>query len=262
MPPGPAQGFVRGRGHHMGMRDRTRIEAGGDQPREMGHVHHQIGADRIGDRSELGEVYMAAIGRAAGDDQLGPFAQRDLGQGVVIDQLVLATHSIGYGLEPLARVVGGAAMGQVAAGGQVHAHEDIARLKQRQEHCLVGLGAGMRLDVGEGAAEKRLGAIDRQPLRLVDIFAPAIIAPAGIPLCVLVCHDRPLGHENGAGDDVFGSDQLDLFLLSLEFVGDRGIEIRIDDLQGRFKKSRVICCGRVDRDDLRHGRSLGQSKVF
>jgi hypothetical protein len=24
----------------------------------------------------------------------------------------------------------------------------------------------------------------------------------------------------------------------------------------------VICCGRVDRDDLRHGRSLGQSKVF
>jgi hypothetical protein len=48
------------------------------------------------------------------------------------------------------------AVGQVAAGGERHAEDGVAGLQQRQQHRLVGLRAGMRLHVGEGAAEQRL----------------------------------------------------------------------------------------------------------
>jgi hypothetical protein len=47
-------------------------------------------------------------------------------------------------------------VGQVPAGREVEAHEGVARLEQRQEHGLVRLRAGVRLHVGEAAAEQRL----------------------------------------------------------------------------------------------------------
>ncbi len=34
----------------------------GDQPGEMRHVNHHVGADRIGDRAKPGEVYDTGIG--------------------------------------------------------------------------------------------------------------------------------------------------------------------------------------------------------
>ena len=55
-----------------GVRQRARMHAAGHQPGEMRHVHHEIGADFVGDRAEAGEIDEARIGRAAGDDQLGP----------------------------------------------------------------------------------------------------------------------------------------------------------------------------------------------
>jgi hypothetical protein len=66
-----AQGLVGGGGDHVGVRDRAGEHAAGHQAREVGHVDHQIGADRVGDLAEAGEVDLAAVGAAAGDDQLG-----------------------------------------------------------------------------------------------------------------------------------------------------------------------------------------------
>jgi len=43
---------------------------------------------------------------------------------------------------------------RVATGIQVEAHEGVAGLQQRQEHRLVHLAAGVRLDIGEVAAEQ------------------------------------------------------------------------------------------------------------
>ena len=42
-----------------------------DQAGNMRHVDHEVGTDLIGDLAEAGEVPDAAIGGAAGDDQLG-----------------------------------------------------------------------------------------------------------------------------------------------------------------------------------------------
>jgi hypothetical protein len=65
-----AQGLVRGRGHHIGMRHRVRIEAGRHQAGEVRHVHHEDRADLLRDLGEALEVDHSAIGRGAGDDHL------------------------------------------------------------------------------------------------------------------------------------------------------------------------------------------------
>ena len=42
----------------------------GDEAGVVGHVDHQLGADRVGDLAEGGEVDLARVGGPAGDDQL------------------------------------------------------------------------------------------------------------------------------------------------------------------------------------------------
>ncbi len=50
----------------------------------------------------------------------------------------------------------------MAARREVETHERVARLQQRQEHRLIGLRSGIGLNIGESAAEQRLGPLDRQ----------------------------------------------------------------------------------------------------
>ena len=157
----------------------------------------------------------------------GLCSRRQLRDGVVVEALVLLADAVVDGLEPLARQVRLGAVGQVAAGGEVHGEEGVAGLQQRQEHGLVGLAAGVRLDVGEAGAEELAGALDRQVLGDVDELAAAVVAPARIALGVLVGQHRALGLEHGAADDVLGGDQLDLVALAAELVGDRGGELGV-----------------------------------
>ena len=93
--------------------------------------------------------------------------------------------------------------------------------EQRQEHRLVHLAAGIRLDVGEAGAEQLLGALDGERLGDVDELAAAVVALARIALGVLVGHHRALRLEHRPGDDVLRGDQLDLVLLAAELLGDR-----------------------------------------
>ena len=69
---GTAEGLVDGRRDDVGVLDRVRVLAGGDEAGEVGHVDHQLRADRVGDLAEGGEVELARVGRPAGDDQLRP----------------------------------------------------------------------------------------------------------------------------------------------------------------------------------------------
>ena len=115
----------------------------------------------------------------------------------------------------------------MAAGVEAEPHEAVAGLEQREEHGLVGLGAGMGLDVGEVAIEQPLGPVDGQLLGHVHIFAAAVVAPAGIALGVFVGQDRALGLQDGLGDDVLGGDELDVVLLAAELMLDRCGDLRV-----------------------------------
>ncbi len=203
----------------------------------MGHVHHQKRADFIGDFAEAFEIDLTRVRGRAGEDELRLFAMGDLAHLVVIDQVIVGAHAVRHRLKPLAGNVDRRAVGQVAAAGEIHAEKFVARLQQREEHRLVGVGARVRLHVGEGAVEQALGAIDGQALGFVDKLAAAIIAPPRIALGVFVGQHRTLRLQHRARDDVFRGDQFDLLLLTAQFGGDGRAHVGIGALQRSFEKA-------------------------
>ena len=122
-------------------------------------------------------------------------------------------------------------MGQVAARVERHAEDRLARLDQRKHHRTIGLRARMRLDVGIGAVEQLLGAVDRDRLDDVRRRAALIIALAGIAFGIFVGEHRSLRIEDGAADDVLGGDQLDLILLAVELHGDRRGDVAVNGVR-------------------------------
>jgi hypothetical protein len=83
-------------------------------------------------------------------------------------------------------------MGQVAARIQVEAHEAVARLQQREEDRLVHLAAAVGLHVGKLRSRTASWRVRWRGFDLVDIFAAAIIALAGIAFGIFVGQDRAL----------------------------------------------------------------------
>ena len=125
----------------------------GDQPGKMCHVDHQIGADRIGDRSKTGKVDDPRIGAAAGDDQLWPVLARQPLDLLEIDARVLAADTVSDRVKPLPRQIGSGAVRQVTARGKRHTEDRVARAQQSEEDGLVCLRARMRLNISKSAAE-------------------------------------------------------------------------------------------------------------
>ncbi len=70
-------------------------------------------------------------------------------------------------------------MGEVPAVGERQAHDLVAGVDQRVQHGSVRGGARVGLDVRVLGAEEALGAVDRDGLGDVDLFAPAVVAAPG-----------------------------------------------------------------------------------
>ena len=84
-------------------------------------------------------------------------------------------------------------MGQVAAVGEIHAQDRVARFQQGQEHGEVGLGAAVGLHVGPGGPEELLGALNRQFFDGIDVLTAAVVAAVGQAFGVLIGEHRALG---------------------------------------------------------------------
>ena len=105
---------------------------------------------------------------------------------VKINQVGVAPYPVLDGIEPFARLRRRGAVGQMATGGQRHAHNGVTGLQQRHHHRAVGLGPGMGLDIDVGAIKQFFGALDRQGFRRINAFTTLVIAPAGIAFGVFV----------------------------------------------------------------------------
>ena len=215
-----AQGLVgRGRGY-MGIRHRARMHARRHQPGEMRHIHHERGADAVGDLAETGEIEEARIGRPTGDDELRPVLVGEFSDPVVVDQVVVLAHAVLDRVEPFAGERRRRAVGEMTAGRQRQAEDRVAGFEQRHHDGRVRLRPRMGLDIGEAAAEQLLGPLDRQTLGNIDMIAAGIVAAGRIAFGIFVGEHRTLGLQHGAGDDILGSDQFDLLLLAAQFGPD------------------------------------------
>ncbi len=225
----------------------------------MGHVDHQVGADRIGDLPEAREVEMTRVGRPAGDDHLRPVRLGELLDLVHVDQRGLAVDVVGDDVVQPPGDVDLHPVREVAAVGELEPHERVARGEQRVVDGRVGLGAGVRLDVGVLGAEQRLGAIDRQLLGDVDELAAAVVPPAGVALGVLVVEHRALGLEHRDRSEVLRGDHLERALLAIELQREHLGDLRIDLGERAVEVvGRQVGVGHGDRSYRSAGRLSGR----
>ncbi len=111
-------------------------------------------------------------------------------------------------------------MGEVAAVVEVHAQECVAGLEHGLEHCHVGLCARVGLHVGIFSTEELAEALDGEAFCLVDHLAAAVVAVAGIAFGIFVGEARAHCFHHLVGNEVFGGDEFNAFLLALVFALD------------------------------------------
>ena len=103
------------------------MKARSHQARDVGHVHHQIGAHLVRHLAEALKVDGAAVRAGAGDNEFRLRRHRDALQLVVID-ISLVVDAVGHDVEIQSGEVHGTSVGQMSAVVQVHAHHCVARL--------------------------------------------------------------------------------------------------------------------------------------
>src|SRR5205085_10048856 len=172
-------------------------------------------------------VPQAGVGGGAGDDGPGSLLGGQVGDLVVVEALVALGHAVGDELEEAAAEVDRRAVGEVAALVELHAHELVAGLEQREVDGHVGGGPRVGLHVGVLGAEELLAARSRQLFDLVDDVVAAVVALAGVALGVLVGEDRARGLQHLSRGEVLRRDQLERGALPLELSADDGEELGI-----------------------------------
>ena len=111
--------------------------------------------------------------------------------------------------------------------GEIHAHNRIAGLQQSKEHSHVGLGAGMGLYVGVGAAKQLLGPLNGQGLHLVHALAAAVETFSRIAFRVFIGKGASHGGHDRFGYPVFRCDQLDVAVLAFQLRQDQFRDLRV-----------------------------------
>ena len=132
----------------------TGVEAGGDQPGNMGHIHHEIGLYFPGNFGKAVKIKSPRISAGPGDDHFGAVLPGHLRHHGKIDFFGLAIHPVGDGLEQASGKIHCGAVAQMAAMGQIHAQDGITRFKEGKIDGHIGLGAGMGLHIGIGSPEE------------------------------------------------------------------------------------------------------------
>ena len=202
----------------MRMRQGIGVHPGGNQPGHMRHVHEEHRADLVGDGAEARPVHHLRIGREPGHDHFRLVLQGQLLDLVVVDQ-ALGVDPVLDGVEQLARGIDLGPVGQVAAVGQRHAQDGVARLQQGEVHGLVGLGTRMRLHVAVIGAKQLPEPVDGQLLGHVHVLAAAVVALARVAFGVLVGQLAALGLHHPRAGVVLARDQLDVVFLALALGG-------------------------------------------
>ena len=211
---GSAQSLVRRGGDHIGIGHGARVLPGGHKAGDVGHVHHEISAHRIGDLAHAFKVDGAGIGAGARNQEFGPLLLRALPQSVIVDLFSLRIDTVEGGVKVLAGDRGFRAVGQMTALAEVHAHDGVARLQQGKVYRHIGLRAGMGLHIGMLCAEELLGPLNGKAFHLVHILAAAVITCAGIALGILVGQMAAHGLHDRRGDKVLRGNELNMIPLA------------------------------------------------
>ena len=170
----------------MGVLERVFQQAGGDEAGRMGHVDHEDGANFVGYTAHAGIVPFARVGAGTSYNQFRVFFEGYALHLVVVHAAGFLIHIIAYGVEYQTREIHGAAVAQMAAVVEIHAHEGIAGFEYRHEHGHIGLRTRVGLHVDVFGIEELLEAFAGYGLGLVDHLTAAVVAVSRIALGIFV----------------------------------------------------------------------------
>ena len=215
---------MRGGGDDVAVGERVVHDVRGDEAGDVRHVGHEVGAHLVADLPHALVVVVARVRGRAGDDQLGA-VQHGVGlEGVVVDEAGVLVEPVRQGLEEDGGggdlLLGGVEpVREVAAVGQVEAHDPVVRVEQRGVHGEIGGGAGERLDVDAPLVILEPERLERAPLAqalgLVDELVAAVVALAGKALGVLVGEARAVHLHHRPRREVLRRDELEAEALAL-----------------------------------------------
>ena len=117
--------------------------------------------------------------------------------------------------------IDGASVSKVAAVGKIHAQHLIAGLKQGEVYCKIGAGATVRLYVGVLRTEKLAGAVSRDVLHYVHIFAAAVVTLVRIPFGIFICKMAAHGCHHRRRHEIFRGYELYISPLPQKFIQHR-----------------------------------------
>ena len=203
------------------------MQTGSHQTGNVRHVNEQVRADLVCDFSEFFKVDGARVRGRTGDDHLRLFLFGKGTERIIVNETVLI-HAVGHDVVQQAGLIDRRAVGQVTAVVQAHAEHGITRLAQRLIDRHVRLRARVRLHVRVFRAEQLAHAADGEVFHLIDAFAAAVVALAGIAFGVLVGQHAAHCRHNSLADDVFRGDQLNVARLSFVFCFDHTSEFGVE----------------------------------
>jgi hypothetical protein len=128
---GAVEALVRCEADDVGVADRARHDTRGDHARDVGDVGQEVGAHGVCDLAKARPVGHPGVGGVAGDDHLGFRLAGERLDGLIVQPLGGPVDAVGDNVVGHARAVDRAAMGQVPAVQQVHAHDGAAQGNQR-----------------------------------------------------------------------------------------------------------------------------------
>ena len=115
------------------------MQAGVDESGDVGNVHQQVGSHALGELLKPREINDARVGAGTHDDHARAALLGDPLNGVVVNRLCLTIDAVEVGAEQRAGEIDATAVRQVAAVGQIHPEDDVARLEDGQVGRHIGL---------------------------------------------------------------------------------------------------------------------------
>ena len=122
-----AKSLVGGGGHDICPRHRARIFTACDKAGEVCHIDHEECADFMGDRCNAFEVDDAGVCTGAADDELRLDFLRGLFHGFIVQKFIFFSDAVRNDIEIIAGNIDRAAVRQMTAIREVHAHHGVAR---------------------------------------------------------------------------------------------------------------------------------------
>ena len=225
--PRATEGLMGGGCDNIRIGHRTHMGAARNQTGNVGHVHHQHCTNLMGNVRKNLKIDGSGIGGRTGNHKLGLAFLCHVPDLVIVDQAGIMVDIIGNHIVILAGHIGRAAMGQVSAVGQTHAHHGITGLQQSQLNRHIGLSARMGLDIGKFRAKQRFCPVNAKLLDLIHHMTAAIVALAGQALGIFVGENGTHGSDDRRRREVLRRNQLQAVALPVELPVHHGSQLRI-----------------------------------